>query len=112
MSLDHGDPSEQKYFGFGELGNSVMYSLCGVEVIAGFLPGALAEPCAGGPGGAGGGGCSSAAGLVSGASSSWPIHRVCVCVCVADVQRNWHTPGHGQTQYACSVWCQLNDMHY
>uniref|UniRef100_A0A673J537 Si:ch211-38m6.6 n=1 Tax=Sinocyclocheilus rhinocerous TaxID=307959 RepID=A0A673J537_9TELE len=30
-------PLTQKYFGFGELGNSVMYSLCGVEVIAGFF---------------------------------------------------------------------------
>ncbi|TRY95766.1 hypothetical protein DNTS_015770 [Danionella cerebrum] len=30
-------PLTQKYFGLGELGNSVMYSLCGVEVIAGFF---------------------------------------------------------------------------
>ncbi|XP_061784798.1 major facilitator superfamily domain-containing protein 8 [Nerophis lumbriciformis] len=30
-------PLTQRYFGFGELGNSVMYSLCGVEVILGFL---------------------------------------------------------------------------
>uniref|UniRef100_A0A8C1U3V4 Si:ch211-38m6.6 n=1 Tax=Cyprinus carpio TaxID=7962 RepID=A0A8C1U3V4_CYPCA len=30
-------PLTQKYFGFGELGNSVMYSLCVVEVIAGFF---------------------------------------------------------------------------
>ncbi|GAA6101170.1 major facilitator superfamily domain-containing protein 8 [Tachysurus ichikawai] len=30
-------PMTQKYFGFGELGNSVMYGLCGVEVIAGFF---------------------------------------------------------------------------
>nr|XP_055058803.1 major facilitator superfamily domain-containing protein 8 isoform X1 [Misgurnus anguillicaudatus] len=30
-------PLTQKNFGFGELGNSVMYSLCGVEVIAGFF---------------------------------------------------------------------------
>ncbi|XP_030631780.1 major facilitator superfamily domain-containing protein 8 [Chanos chanos] len=30
-------PVTQKYFGFAELGNSVMYSLCGVEVIAGFF---------------------------------------------------------------------------
>lgn len=30
-------PLTQKYFGFGELGNSVMYSLCGVEVIGGFF---------------------------------------------------------------------------
>lgn len=30
-------PMTQKYFGFGELGNSVMYSLCGVEVIGGFF---------------------------------------------------------------------------
>ncbi|KAF5888146.1 major facilitator superfamily domain-containing protein 8-like, partial [Clarias magur] len=30
-------PLTQKYFGFGELGNSVMYGLCGVEVIAGFF---------------------------------------------------------------------------
>lgn len=30
-------PMTQKFFGYGELENSVMYSLCGVEVIAGFL---------------------------------------------------------------------------
>ena len=30
-------PLTQRYFGFGELGNSVMYSLCGVEVIGGFF---------------------------------------------------------------------------
>ncbi|XP_057714138.1 major facilitator superfamily domain-containing protein 8 [Corythoichthys intestinalis] len=30
-------PLTQRYFGFDELGNSVMYSLCGVEVILGFL---------------------------------------------------------------------------
>ncbi|KAK5907162.1 hypothetical protein CesoFtcFv8_005041 [Champsocephalus esox] len=30
-------PMTQKYFGYSELENSVMYSLCGVEVIAGFL---------------------------------------------------------------------------
>ncbi|XP_028830914.1 uncharacterized protein mfsd8l2 isoform X4 [Denticeps clupeoides] len=30
-------PLTQRYFGFGELGNSVMYSLCGVEVILGFF---------------------------------------------------------------------------
>uniref|UniRef100_A0A3B3QKH0 Major facilitator superfamily domain containing 8-like 2 n=1 Tax=Paramormyrops kingsleyae TaxID=1676925 RepID=A0A3B3QKH0_9TELE len=30
-------PLTQKYFGFGELQNSMMYFLCGVEVIAGFL---------------------------------------------------------------------------
>nr|XP_057923773.1 major facilitator superfamily domain-containing protein 8 [Doryrhamphus excisus] len=30
-------PLTQRYFSFGELGNSVMYSLCGVEVILGFL---------------------------------------------------------------------------
>ncbi|KAK7162650.1 hypothetical protein R3I93_006860 [Phoxinus phoxinus] len=30
-------PLTQKYFGLGELGNSVMYSLCGLEVIAGFF---------------------------------------------------------------------------
>uniref|UniRef100_A0A7N6B662 Major facilitator superfamily (MFS) profile domain-containing protein n=1 Tax=Anabas testudineus TaxID=64144 RepID=A0A7N6B662_ANATE len=30
-------PLTQKYFGYGELENSVMYCLCGVEVIAGFL---------------------------------------------------------------------------
>lgn len=30
-------PLTQKFFGYGELENSVMYSLCGVEVIAGFL---------------------------------------------------------------------------
>ncbi|XP_066536437.1 major facilitator superfamily domain-containing protein 8 [Hoplias malabaricus] len=30
-------PLTQKYFGFSELGNSVMYSLCGVEVIGGFV---------------------------------------------------------------------------
>lgn len=30
-------PMTQKYFGFGELGNSVMYGLCGVEVIGGFF---------------------------------------------------------------------------
>uniref|UniRef100_A0A8D0B763 Major facilitator superfamily domain-containing protein 8-like n=1 Tax=Sander lucioperca TaxID=283035 RepID=A0A8D0B763_SANLU len=30
-------PMTQKYFGYGELENSVMYCLCGVEVIAGFL---------------------------------------------------------------------------
>ncbi|KAM6938119.1 major facilitator superfamily domain-containing protein 8 isoform 1-T3 [Lycodopsis pacificus] len=30
-------PMTQKYFSYGELENSVMYSLCGVEVIAGFL---------------------------------------------------------------------------
>ncbi|XP_036452999.1 major facilitator superfamily domain-containing protein 8 [Colossoma macropomum] len=30
-------PLTQRYFGFGELGNSVMYSLCGVEVIVGFF---------------------------------------------------------------------------
>ncbi|KAK3567906.1 hypothetical protein QTP86_027295 [Hemibagrus guttatus] len=30
-------PMTQKYFGFGELGNSVMYGLCGVEVISGFF---------------------------------------------------------------------------
>ncbi|XP_053360245.1 major facilitator superfamily domain-containing protein 8 [Clarias gariepinus] len=30
-------PLTQKYFGFGELGNSVMYGLCGIEVISGFF---------------------------------------------------------------------------
>ncbi|KAF1385590.1 hypothetical protein PFLUV_G00109350 [Perca fluviatilis] len=30
-------PMTQKYFGYGELENSVMYCLCGVEVIAAFL---------------------------------------------------------------------------
>ncbi|XP_029004312.1 major facilitator superfamily domain-containing protein 8 [Betta splendens] len=30
-------PLTQKYFGYGELENSVMYCLCGVEVIGGFL---------------------------------------------------------------------------
>ncbi|XP_061695557.1 major facilitator superfamily domain-containing protein 8 [Syngnathoides biaculeatus] len=30
-------PLTQRYFSFDELGNSVMYSLCGVEVILGFL---------------------------------------------------------------------------
>ncbi|XP_040896496.1 uncharacterized protein mfsd8l1 [Toxotes jaculatrix] len=30
-------PLTQKYFGYGELENSVMYCLCGVEVVAGFL---------------------------------------------------------------------------
>ncbi|XP_060934654.1 major facilitator superfamily domain-containing protein 8 [Limanda limanda] len=30
-------PLTQKYFGYGELENSVMYCLCGVEVIAGFF---------------------------------------------------------------------------
>ncbi|XP_008283671.1 major facilitator superfamily domain-containing protein 8 [Stegastes partitus] len=30
-------PLTQRYFGFGELGNSLMYSLCGVEVILGFF---------------------------------------------------------------------------
>ncbi|KAM4727638.1 major facilitator superfamily domain-containing protein 8 isoform 2-T2 [Anableps anableps] len=30
-------PLTQRYFSFGELGNSVMYSLCGVEVIVGFF---------------------------------------------------------------------------
>uniref|UniRef100_A0A8C9RME5 Major facilitator superfamily (MFS) profile domain-containing protein n=1 Tax=Scleropages formosus TaxID=113540 RepID=A0A8C9RME5_SCLFO len=30
-------PLTQRYFGFGELENSVMYCLCGVEVIGGFL---------------------------------------------------------------------------
>lgn len=30
-------PLTEKYFGYGELENSVMYSLCGLEVIAGFL---------------------------------------------------------------------------
>ncbi|XP_019733311.1 major facilitator superfamily domain-containing protein 8-like isoform X3 [Hippocampus comes] len=30
-------PLTQRDFGFGELGNSVMYSLCGLEVILGFL---------------------------------------------------------------------------
>uniref|UniRef100_A0A665X3M1 Major facilitator superfamily domain-containing protein 8-like n=1 Tax=Echeneis naucrates TaxID=173247 RepID=A0A665X3M1_ECHNA len=30
-------PLTQKYFGYGELENSVMYCLCGSEVIAGFL---------------------------------------------------------------------------
>ncbi|XP_026178966.1 major facilitator superfamily domain-containing protein 8 [Mastacembelus armatus] len=30
-------PLTQKYFGYGELENSIMYCLCGVEVIAGFL---------------------------------------------------------------------------
>lgn len=30
-------PLTQRYFGFGELGNSVMYGLCGLEVIAGFV---------------------------------------------------------------------------
>lgn len=30
-------PMTQKYFGFGELENSIMYCLCGVEVICGFL---------------------------------------------------------------------------
>ncbi|XP_074490660.1 major facilitator superfamily domain-containing protein 8 [Sebastes fasciatus] len=30
-------PLTQKYFNYGELENSVMYCLCGVEVIAGFL---------------------------------------------------------------------------
>ncbi|XP_064418397.1 uncharacterized protein MFSD8L1 [Latimeria chalumnae] len=30
-------PLTQKYFGFGEVENSVMYCLCGIEVIAGFF---------------------------------------------------------------------------
>lgn len=30
-------PLTQKYFGYGELENSIMYCLCGVEVIAGFV---------------------------------------------------------------------------
>ncbi|KAM8744620.1 major facilitator superfamily domain-containing protein 8 [Acanthopagrus schlegelii] len=30
-------PLTQKFFGYGELENSIMYCLCGVEVIAGFL---------------------------------------------------------------------------
>ncbi|XP_063076510.1 uncharacterized protein mfsd8l2 isoform X2 [Engraulis encrasicolus] len=30
-------PMTQRYFGFGELGNSVMYFLCGIEVILGFF---------------------------------------------------------------------------
>ncbi|KAM9831445.1 major facilitator superfamily domain-containing protein 8 [Neosynchiropus ocellatus] len=30
-------PLTQNYFGYGELENSVMYCLCGIEVIAGFL---------------------------------------------------------------------------
>lgn len=30
-------PLTQKFFNYGELENSVMYCLCGVEVIAGFL---------------------------------------------------------------------------
>ncbi|KAM6918278.1 major facilitator superfamily domain-containing protein 8 [Xenentodon cancila] len=30
-------PLTQRYFSFGELGNSLMYSLCGVEVIMGFF---------------------------------------------------------------------------
>nr|XP_046248487.1 major facilitator superfamily domain-containing protein 8 [Scatophagus argus] len=30
-------PMTQKYFSYGELENSIMYCLCGVEVIAGFL---------------------------------------------------------------------------
>uniref|UniRef100_A0A8C6SEJ1 Si:ch211-38m6.6 n=1 Tax=Neogobius melanostomus TaxID=47308 RepID=A0A8C6SEJ1_9GOBI len=30
-------PMTQQYFSFGELGNSLMYSLCGVEVILGFF---------------------------------------------------------------------------
>ena len=30
-------PLTQRYFGFGELANSLMYSLCGVEVILGFF---------------------------------------------------------------------------
>jgi len=30
-------PLTERYFSFGELGNSLMYSLCGVEVILGFF---------------------------------------------------------------------------
>uniref|UniRef100_H2T273 Major facilitator superfamily domain-containing protein 8-like n=1 Tax=Takifugu rubripes TaxID=31033 RepID=H2T273_TAKRU len=30
-------PLTQKFFGYGELENSIMYCLCGIEVIAGFL---------------------------------------------------------------------------
>lgn len=30
-------PLTQKFFNFGELENSIMYCVCGVEVIAGFL---------------------------------------------------------------------------
>lgn len=30
-------PLTQKFFGYKELENSIMYSLCGIEVIAGFL---------------------------------------------------------------------------
>ncbi|MEQ2185926.1 hypothetical protein GOODEAATRI_023133 [Goodea atripinnis] len=30
-------PLTENYFNFGELGNSLMYSLCGVEVIVGFF---------------------------------------------------------------------------
>lgn len=30
-------PLTQRFFGYGELENSIMYCLCGVEVIAGFL---------------------------------------------------------------------------
>lgn len=30
-------PLTQKFFNFGELENSIMYCICGIEVIAGFL---------------------------------------------------------------------------
>lgn len=30
-------PLTQKFFGYGELENSIMYCLCGIEVTAGFL---------------------------------------------------------------------------
>lgn len=30
-------PLTQKFFGYGELENSIMYCLCGIEVISGFL---------------------------------------------------------------------------
>lgn len=105
-------PMTQKYFGFGELGNSVMYGLCGVEVIGGFflvrwLSRVLEERVL------------LAAGLlVSCVACVWCLvfladpkgMHVCVCVgykvrvlCWPNARTDWHTPACGQPQYAGTV---------
>lgn len=105
-------PLTQKYFGFAELGNSVMYGLCGMEVIGGFflvrwLSRVLEERVL------------LAAGLlVSSVACVWCLvfladpkgKQPCVCVCTKGrelcwphAQTDWHTPACGQPQYAGSV---------
>lgn len=111
MSPDHGDPSDTEVLWLWRAGEQCYVQPVWCRGNCRILPGALAEPCAGGPGGAGGG-----AGHLQWRLCLVPHlpgkSRGFVCVRVADIQRNWHTPGHGQTQYVWSVWCQLDDVHH